>query len=386
MTIDSLEARLEQLGDRLDRDGRRMERELLRTFDAAHRPSATRATSTRAPRPRVMVAAALAFAVIAATTGWLATRDTDGAKTRISTPATGVAPDASTACAAFGGSSTKPRSGRSARSAMIRHIDVQASGCGTSVYFLAGAGKWNVRYSSATSTTLIARLGGAHAYDSSGGGFIPDTYELDRPSAVTEMHRMRHQNDADDPGTTWSIQLDERRRFTAGQTKIGGTSVFAVNIDAPSDGLQCRVAPNIDITIPSGWFADTLTPCHALSPEPIARKPFVGDSAAVHLMTGLKVEHIQDLGGFGGKVEQHDLGAFTVNGRPATRTVFTNTTPDSGVYEEYQVVIQWDSETSLVISGVTRPFPPNAPSRSPVELTELQGVVDAIANSAAPVP
>lgn len=280
----------------------------------------------------------------------------------------------------------QPRSGRSARSAMIRRIDVQASGCGTSVSFLAGAGTWNIRYSSATSTTLILRLDGAHAYTSNGGGFIPDTYDLDRPSVVTAMQRVRHQNDADDAGTTWSIELDERRPFTAGQATVGGTSVFAVNVAAPADGLRCRVTENIDIAIPPDWFADTLTPCHSLSPEPIAYTPFVGDSAAVHVMTGLKVEHIRDLGGFGGREAQEDLGAFTISGRPATRTIFRNTTPSSGVYEEYQVVIQWDADTSLVISGVTRPFPPNAPSRAPIDLGELQVVVDEIASSASAAP
>jgi hypothetical protein len=391
--IDSLEQRLGKLGTRLDRDGTRIEQDALSEFASASRPPTSRARSKRAPRSRVLVAATVALAVIAAATGWLVTHDADSGRPKVSTPATKsvddvpattAAPGASRACVAFQGSSTKPRGGRSGQAAMTRDIDVQASGCGTSVYFLAGAGKWNVRYSSGTSTTLIARLGGAHAYV--GTGVIPDTYKLDSPSVVTEMTRLRHPNDGDDPGTTWSIRLDHRYSFNAGQTTIGGSSVFAINVVAPSDTLQCRVAPNINITIPTDWYTGTVDTCHFLSPSPIVRTPFVGDNAAVHLVTGLQVSHIQDIGGAGGQVTQKDLGTLTINGRQATRTLSTNTTPGSGVYTEYQVVIQWDPETALVISGVTRPFPPQAPSRAPINLADLKTAIDAIADSATPVP
>jgi hypothetical protein len=392
--IDSLETRLTRLGTRLDRDGSVLEHSVVRSLDepGVRAPSVALLRARRAPRAsrrRLAVAAALVMALVAATAGWILIHRSNEPSPKISTPAT--TPDRTTragsACPSFRGASTKPRSGHSKQSAMIRDIDFQTSQCGTTLYFTAGAGKWSLHYASDGSKTLIARLDGAHAFVGNGSGYLQDTYTPDALSVIRELTRIRHRNDGQDPGTTWSIRLDQRRPFTAGTTTIGGTRVFAINVVAWSGALRCRLHPHIEVTIPEGWYVDTTDGCALWGPEPIARKTAVGSNAAVQLIAGSDFgdRGIQLVDGPLGESSRVDLGTVTINERQATRTLFSDAPSASDVYQEYQVVIRWNPATTVVVAGLTRPFPAASPTRAPISLTDLQGIVDTIASSATSV-
>jgi hypothetical protein len=247
------------------------------------------------------------------------------------------------------------------------------------VFFYAGAGKWHISYAKSKSANspavLIARLGGAHAsYD----GLLPDEWTMTAPSVAARITRVRHRNDADDAGTTWSIRLDHRRPFSAGAENIGGNEGFAINITAPrSQPLHCRHRQaHLDFTVPDQWYVEMTRDCGVLSPEPIAITPDVGSNAAVQVFPGT------DQGSLVNGIPSA-TSTSVINGRQA---VTSQTTDDQSGAWQYKVAIAWDNNTAVSIVGVTRPAGRLSPQRATLTEAEIQTAVDSIAQSATYLP
>jgi hypothetical protein len=281
------------------------------------------------------------------------------------------------ACEEANGASANPKSGTSRESFAIRNIQVEVNSCATKVFFFAGAGKWHIGYTNSKSAnspaTLIVHLDGAHAsYD----GLLSDEWPLTAPSVASRITRVRHRNDANDPGTTWSIRLDHKRPFTASSENIGGNAGFAINIAASQPGpLHCHVPDaHLDYVVPDNWYVEMTRDCQLLSPEPIAITPNVGSSLAVQVLPSP-----------GGLVNGTPTVTSTtvINGRHAETSM---TIDHQTGARQYKVVIDWNSDTAISIAGFTRSPSPGAPQRSALTDLQVQTAVDAIAQSAIYIP
>jgi hypothetical protein len=384
---DQLESRLARLGTRLDRDGEHLERAAARIPDQPEPASGVRGNLTpdarrRTPKVPLLVSALVVLGLVAAAGGWFVWHQSDTSTPKIATPGTAAttlpnhATDAS--CEQTNGASADPKSGTSRESFAIRNIQVQVNSCATKVFFFAGAGQWHIGYANSkpanAPATLIVRLDGAHAsYD----GLLPDEWTLTAPSVASRITRVRHRNDANDPGTTWSIRLDRKRPFTASTEDIGGNAGFAINIAAPQPGpLHCRLPDaHLDFTVPDHWYVEMTRDCGLLSPEPIAITPNVGNNGAVQVFPTDEAKLVNGT--------TTVTSRAIINGRAA---VTSYTADDQSPAQQYEIAITWDANTAVSIVGVTQPPGRVAPQRPALTVEQIQTVVDAIAQSATYVP
>jgi hypothetical protein len=394
VTDDDLQSRLDRLGVLLDREGMALDERVARSVeeDPAHIvPSQPIRHQRRKPSKGLVLAALMVVLALVVAGSWVTwERESGDTSPHVETPATRRGDDTTnhgstdaSGCVDRQRSSTASQSGTSRASFAIRNFQVQVNSCMTKVFFLAGPGTWHIAYRSNKdrsdpSIIMEVRLAGAHAAREA--PFPPDDANYGSPSVVSRITRVRHRNDGDDQGTTWSIRLDRRRAYTAGVETIGESQGFAINIAAPQSApLRCQMpAQHLAFTVPDRWFYDMTWGCSMLNPGPIVVTPPQGSNISTRVMASPS-QGVDFING-----TETGTSLTSLNGRTAViNTIESHQTNK----HEYQIVLTWDDGGHVSFMGITPLAGSAAPSRdvSSDRLLVQQGV-QAIANSATHVP
>ena len=304
-------------------------------------------------------------AAVASTIAGCGSATTSGSPTTTSPPATVAV------CPRFGSTGATSAAGTTG-TALLRNVQIQASGCVDEVSFLfwKGTPAWSAGYQDGPLTLdpsgqPAAVSGEAHlvirfehasgvdlsvnppqpAYDG------PTAMTPGSPSAVEQVSRL-----GDFEGVlTWAVGLPDRRPFEV----VARADQIVVRLAAPAPRPTSCVSPGSGVRVgyPGGWYAELSDrwACRYFDPAPFVVHPATDDFtwAVTAAADDASAATVVSRASTGGSTRSHQT---RVAGRPAT--VLDVTTTGAGLHPagwEYRMYVVDTTPNAFVVSGTAAP-------------------------------